>query len=226
MNWTFVRRLSGLLLLAASLVGLLWGLWPLPVQERNLVISPAEMLPVELPPGAAGELPPIAQPRLLFLQWPSVMRTGDLGLIRLVLGPAEQESAPPQASPLAGIAYSVLAEARLELPAIRHTPLGEVSQALLPGRPVSFVWDILPNLAGEMDGTVWLHLRFIPATGEQELRQVLTAQRLEIRVIDFLGLSGPWARSLGSAGVVVGAVLALDGAVIWLWQRLNRNPGV
>jgi hypothetical protein len=122
--------------------------------------------------------------------------------------------------------YSVLAEARLELPAIPHTPIGDVSQGISPGRPVLFIWELLPGSAGKANGTVWLHLSFIPIAGGPALRQVLTAQRIDIRVIEFLGLSGPWARALGSAGVVVGIALWLDYALIWLWSRLERRSGV
>lgn len=225
-SWTAVRRVFGLVLLAASLAALVWGLWPLPVQTRSLAISPAEMRPEELPASQAlDNLPAISEPRLLHLEWPPLMRSGDPASIRLAFAPAQQPGASPPASSGAGGDYSVLAEARLELPGIPHTPLGQVSQAFLPGRPLTFVWDILPDRAGETDGTVWLHLRFIPAVAGPDLRRVLTAQRIQVRVSEFFGLSGPWARALGSAGVVVGVVLGLDGAASWLWQRRVRKSG-
>ena len=225
MNWTNFRRVFGLLLLAASLVALLWGFWPLPIQERSLVITPAEMLPAELTLGATGDPSAIAKPRFLLLEWPALLRTGDPASIRLAFGPAAQEGASPPVSAPAGGAYSVLAQARLELPAISHTPVGQVSQALLPGRPVTFVWDLLPDRAGEAGGTVWLHLHFLPASSGPDLRQVLTAQRVQVRVVEFFGLSGPWARALGSAGVVVGVVLGLDGIALRIWQWLVRKSG-
>jgi hypothetical protein len=225
-NWTRFRRVLGLLLFAVSLVALVWSLWPLPVQTRSLAISPAEMLPTELVPGTTGGLPAVAEHRFLILEWPLVIRSGDPASIRLVFGPAGQEGSFAQLSPMAGEASSVLAEARLELSDILHTPMGEVSQGLLPGRPAIFVWELRPNRAGDANGTVWLHLRFIPVAGGSALRQVLTAQRIEIRVIEFLGLSGPWARALGSAGVVVGAVLGLDGAALWLWRRLDESSRI
>lgn len=224
-NWTRIRRFFGLLLVAVSLIALVWGLWPLPVQTRSLSISPAEMLPADLIPGPAGDLPAVAEPRLMLLEWPSVIRKRDLASIRLAFSSAKMDGASLESSPTAGEVYSVLAQARLELPAILHTPMGEVSQGLSPGRPVLFIWDLRPNRAGNANGTVWLHLSFIPLAGGATLRQVLTAQRIDIRVIDLLGLSGPWARALGSAGVVVGAVLALDGVMIWLWSRLQRQFG-
>jgi len=224
-NWTRNRRFVGLLLMAVSLVALVWGLWPLPVQTRRLAISPVEMLPADLTPGPAGDLPAVAEPRLLLLEWPSVIRTGDLASIRLAFSSAKMEGASLQSSPAAGEGYSVLAQARLELPVIPHTPMGEVSQGVFPGRPVLFIWDLRPQRAGDANGTVWLHLSFVPLAGGPTLRQVLTAQRIQIRVINLLGLSGPWARALGSAGVVVGAVLVLDGVMTWLWSRLQRQFG-
>jgi hypothetical protein len=226
-NWTRIRRASGLLLLGFSLAALAWGVWPLPAQVRSLVITPGEMLPPELAsdPALAGP-PAIAASRLLLLRWSPVMRLGDLDQVELHFGQAEPSGpSKPAAAPSAG-AYSVLAEARLELPDLPHSPPGEVSQALTPGRPLAFTWDLLPAVAGEADGTLWLHLRYISSTGGPELRQVLTAQRLQVRVIDFLGLGGSWARALGSAGLVLGAVLCLDGVVFWLWSRFTEKTGV
>jgi len=225
-NWTLNRRVLGGLLLGVSLAALAWGLWPLPDQARSLAVSPQEMLPVELgsDPALAG-LSAVAEPRLLLLVWPSIMRLGDLAEVQLQFGPAEPVDPPEPALASPGEPYSVLAEARLDLPGLPHSPPGEISQALTPGRSLAFVWDLLPVAAGETAGTVWLHLRYTSTT-RPELRQVLTAQRIQIRSIDFLGLSGPWARALGSAGVVVGAVLCLDGVVLWLWSRLERKSGV
>ena len=224
--WVDIRRGFGILLCIISLVVLLWSLWHLPTQTRSLAISPSEMLPEELAARVSGDLAAVAEPRVLLLEWPSVIRKGELASVRLSLSPANGKGPSSQISPVAGEPFSVLAEARLELPGITHTPTGEVSQGFFGDRLVMFIWDLRPNRAGEADGTVWLHLSFITAAGEPALRQVLTAQRIEIRVIDFLGLSGPWARALGSAGVVVGAVLALDGVFFWLWSHLERRSGV
>jgi hypothetical protein len=226
-NWTAIRRVLGLLLLAVSLVALTWSLWPLPVQTRTLMISPAEMRPEDLPAGQTlANLTAISAPRTLLLEWPLQMRTGELAWLRLTFSPALQEGASPQVSSEAGGEYFALAEARLELPAIAHTPPGQISQALLPGQPVTFIWELLPNRAGEAEGTVWLHLRFVPTAGESELRRLLTAQRIQVRTISFLGLSGPWGRALGSAGAAMGMALGLDGVALYLWRHIPRRSGV
>lgn len=226
-NWTIIRRVSGLLLLVVSLVALTWSLWPLSVRTRSLIISPAEMRPEDLPAGQAlADLPAISAPRTLLLEWPPLMRMGELALLRLTFNPALQEGASPEISSETSGEYFTLAEARLELPAVAHTPPGQVSQALLPGEPVTFIWELLPSRAGEAEGTVWLHLRFVPTAGGSELRRLLTAQRVQIRAISFLGLSGPWARALGSAGAAMGAALGLDGVALYLWRHIPRRSGV
>jgi hypothetical protein len=224
-KFTLLRRIFGLLLCAISLLVLVWGFWPMPDQSRSLLIAQAEMLPPGLAANVTGDLPAIAQPHLLLLEWPAVIRSGDLASIRLEFSPVDQVSLPSQALPGTSAAYTILAEARLELPAISHIPMGDVSQGLLPGRPVMFIWDLRPNQSGEANGTVWLHLRFQPSDGRPDIRQVLSAQRIEIQVIDLLGLSGPWSRAVGSAGLVVGVVIALDGVWIWLWSRVERRMG-
>lgn len=226
MNWTLYRRVFGLVLLFVSLAGLAWGYWPLPEQSRSLAVSVAEMIPPELSLDEGGELPFMDQPRLLLLEWPSVIRAGEVSTVRLVLDVSGQGSPSSQPMPGRDNPYTVLAEARLELPGVPHTPLGEISQAFLPGRPVMFSWFLRPAEAGEAQGTIWLHLRFIPVAGGLEVRQVLTAQRIDLRVIDWLGLSGPWVRALASAGLVVGAALGLDGAALWLWHRFQDKGAI
>lgn len=218
MSWTSVRRLLGLVIFAASLSGLVWGFWPVSYQQHSLVISPAQMRPAQLPAG----LPAIAGPRSLSIEWPARVRTGETAALRLVFAPTEQAGQP---APVAEGEYVVLLEARLELPGVPHTPPGQISQALLPDRALTFVWDLHPQLAGHARGTLWLHLRFISSAAGAELRQVLTAQRLELTVMDLFGLTGPWARALGSAGLVLGAAMGLDGVARWLWRRLVIRSG-
>ena len=227
MDWTLLRRVFGLLVFAFSIAALVWGYWPLPVQARSLEISPAEMLPAELPAGQDPDrLVAIAEPRTLSLEWPSQVRAGDSAAIRMIYALVAPQVPKVRVFTIPADAYSILLVSRLELPRIPHTPLGEVSQALLPGRPLTFMWDLRPITAGEANGTVWLHLRLIPPAGDPELRKFLSDQRIQVQVIDFFGLTGPWARALGSAGMVVGAAFGLDGIARWLWQRWATKPGV
>ena len=78
--------------------------------------------------------------------------------------------------------HRIVAESRLDIAGLDYTPMGDLSEALLPGKPVTFLWSIRPNAVGRYRGTVWLHLRFIPLDGSAETRSVLSAQLIEIGV--------------------------------------------
>ena len=122
--------------------------------------------------------------------------------------------------------HHVLVESRLEMDSIHYTPTGEVSEALRSGQPVAFLWSVRPDEQGAYLGTIWVHLRFLPLDGGEELRRVLTAQPVQIQAISLLGLSGAMARWLGGVGLAFGLVLGLDGVVMWLVgkKKSERAP--
>jgi hypothetical protein len=213
-----IRRAVSLVLLSISALLLARSLWPLPVQTRRLPVSQIELQPASNLEGAQA----VSQgaDRVLRLEWPSVVRTGEVFAVQMALlpvGAGEDESGQqtvdsPPVDP-------VLAEARLELPGVETSPPGETSQALPAGRAVQLTWRGRVDHAGTYTGTLWLHLRFLPGAE----RKLLRAPRIEIRARSFLGLTGLWARGLGSAGVVMGAVFGLDAAAAALWKRIFQK---
>lgn len=208
---TRLRRAAALALLTASLIVLGWGLWPHPPAAHRLEIPAADLQP-------EGAQSPAVGPGIdLMVEWPGSVRCGDVQSLLL-------EIVPQTGSVSAWLPeYATLVEARLELPGVEHSPPGEITQALLPDHPVRFRWEVRVGRPGAYPGTLWLHLRFRPPDGELESRKVLLAQRLEVRAASLLGLTGPWARALGSAGALIGAVFGLDSAAAWLWRRA-RTP--
>lgn len=215
MSFTIIRRVLGLMLLLAALVLLGWGFSAQPVQQRSVRVSPQEM---RLPGG--GGQPFVPEQRQLIVTWPERLRLGDSGLAHLELDLVDAGS-PFEAAPNVFESYTVVAEARLELSGALYRPEGDVSQALLPGKPLPFQWSVRADAPGKYDGTLWLHLRFAPLADGTEQRSVLTAQRISFEVTDFCGLSGALARILGCVGAVLGAVLGLDGVVLWIVRRIH-----
>jgi hypothetical protein len=206
------------------------------MDSRTLAIAPADMrLPV---PPEAGLPPGILENRYLILSWPARVRLGDVAFIRLTLVVDAQErltsgigtanaSMNSRTQQVQDIydTHRVLAEARLELAGVRFIPTGEISVALLPGRPVAFLWSISPDRPGVYDGTVWLHLRFIPLEGGEELRSVLSAQPIELEATSLLGLGGSGARLLGGLGVAFFLAFGLSSVVARLVakKKLEQN---
>ena len=227
---TRVRRLIALLLFLTSALALAWGLWPPALGARTLMIFPVDM---QLPGEAeSAEGRTVLEGRALVLEWPERMRVGDSGLIALTLetGQEGQMTPSPQEAGVPETGYQdvyethfVVAEARLELAGMAYAPTGQISEGLLPGKPAAFFWQVRPPQAGESRGTVWLHLRYLPLDGGEEARRVLSAQIVEIRAVSLFGLSGRWARVLGSVGVIVGAALGLNELLPWIWVQYEKR---
>jgi hypothetical protein len=227
-----IRRGFTVLLLLFSLVALLWGILPLGMQTRSVPIYPLDMqLPAETGLSDGWMVP---EQRTLIVEWPSMLRLGDTGAIRLTLGidPAGQVTSAGQpddglqnGEPIKNVydTHFVIAEARLEIAGVEYAPGGQVSEGLPLGKPVLFVWGARPRKPGITPGTIWLHLRFVPYDGGQESRLVLSAQRVEIQTLSFLGLSGVAARVLGSVGLAVSIAMILDELLPRIWKIYQQK---
>jgi hypothetical protein len=165
----------------------------------------------------------IPENRLLTLIFPQKMKVGDSDIIQLTLELDSQETGELMEFPTLAKdnnkyyqdgnlfdLYHVIVEARLEMAGTEYLPTGDISEALLPAIPVAFLWNIRSSQAGFYQGTVWLHLVFISKAGGQDIRQVLTAQRMNIEVVNFFGLNGKSARILGVIGVILGLTIGLE----------------
>lgn len=204
MSGQYIRRIAGLVVLLLSLALLAWGLQPTRLEMRTLMI----------PPGELGT-------RRMVLEWPALLRRQDSGFIRLTLTSEQVDAAY---SPPAPKQTQFMSYARVEIEGVAYTPVGEVAQALLPGRAVQFTWSVRAAQAGDFDGAIWIHSQPVSVESDQSARRVIAAPKIEIQTRDVFGLGGPWARALGSASAVIGAVFSMDGLLLSLWRRLGRKP--
>jgi hypothetical protein len=103
--------------------------------------------------------------------------------------------------------HNVTAEARLDLAGMLVQPAEAIYEPLKRGQSATFYWSIHPQTPGTYRGTVWLHLNFAEKiTGEQS-RIAISAQMVQIKAVDFFGLSVTVARASGVAGSIVGGVI-------------------
>ncbi len=199
------------------------------------------------PPPASAPTPtplPAAEPailetRRLTVEWPPLVRVGDADVIRLTLEVDEGGQVTPTAEyaghqvggetvviPDVFDTHTVLAEARLDMAGVQISPAGVTTEALLPGRSVTFYWSVRPTETGRYRGTVWFFLRFIPLAGGPESRSALAAMPIEIEAISLLGLRARTARWLGAVGTFVGGALGFpffEDIVRLLFKRRGRR---
>ena len=184
--------------------------------------------------------PAIPESRMLTLEFPTEMKTGDSALVRLTLEMDDRGNIAPTAEIEGNVVegliveipnlyetHVVVAEARLDIAGMQVQPPGTISEDLSPGKPVTFYWSIRPEDSGKYAGTAWLHLRAIPRDEGDEMRIPISVQFLEIEAKSFMGfVSGGTARGLGAFGSVLGSILGfpfVDDLVKWFWERIRRR---
>jgi len=192
-----------------------------------------------LPPRGTAQ-PAIPERRRLTLEFPPQIRAGDSDLVRLTLEVDDLGNLTPTAqiggNVIAGEvveipnlyeSHHVIAEARFDLAGMEVRPAELVSEPLAPGNSVTFRWSIRPPDVGVYRGTIWLYLRFVDKQTGEESQKTVSAQLVEIEAVNFLGLSGEFARTTGVIGFVVGIIIGFpffEDILKWLVRR-RKNSG-
>jgi len=194
-------------------------------------------VPLTLVPRGTAQ-PAIPERRRLTLEFPPQIRAGDSDIVRLTLEVDNLGNVTPTAEiggnvvggevveiPNLYESHHVIAEARLDLAGVEVRPAELVSEALAPGNSVTFRWSIRPADVGVYRGTIWLYLRFVDKQSGAESRKTVSAQMVEIEAVNFLGLSGEFARTTGIIGSVVGTIIGFpffEDIIKFIFRRRNR----
>jgi hypothetical protein len=197
-------------------------------------LLPLSSFPKQTAPGWKSS--EILDGRVLILEWSPTIRVGDSEVIRLSLDMLDDGRITPTMAadyetfsgdvqiPSIYESHYVTAEVRLDISGMQISPGTEIIEAVRPSKPVTFYWNVSPEKFGDFRGTVWLHLHFIPIGDEGgDGRIPISAQIIQIRAINLLGMSGKTARILGLFGILVGSVLGIDNNLPWFWKKLCWN---
>ncbi len=192
-----------------------------------------------LPPSLATQPAQIPEQRMLILEWPQTIRVGDSDLISLAFEVNPKGNITPMASIegnqvqgetvfIANLyeTHYVFAEGHLDISGLEIKPNSDILESLQMGKTVKFAWSVRPQQAGNYRGLVWLHLIFKPKSGGAEERRALSAQRIDIRAVNLLGLSGNAARWIGAIGFLLGSWLSFNPAAALfgkLWERIQKR---
>jgi hypothetical protein len=223
------NQIIGLFLLLLGLPFLTWGNWP--TSQTDLVyleFSPTELaLPQKKE--YEGSSVSASQGRAALLTVTAFLRQGDEGILILTLVPSVTSIEANFSDIYA--THNLVARARIELDGVGLSPDGDVLTPLRPGTPAVFTWQVRALEPGVREGTLWLHLEFVPLEGETEgsarQRILLAAPRFQIDVRSFLGMAGLPARVIGGLLVTIGLVLLLEpylsAIIINLFKKENTS---
>jgi len=215
-----------------------------PVVENTLQPSftqaagvPTNPPPIE--PIAPAPRPVINETRRLTLEFPSKMRAGVEGdIVRLTLEVDDLGNITPTAQIEGNVVtgetieipdlydtHNVTAEASLDMAGMQISPADSIFEPLKRGQSATFFWSIRPQETGTYRGTVWLHLNFVDKSTGEESRIAVSAQIIEIKAVDFFGLSVNLARTSGVIGSLVGGVVGfpfLEDIIKFLFKRKKK----
>ncbi|MCC6147371.1 MAG: aminoglycoside phosphotransferase family protein [Anaerolineaceae bacterium] len=207
--------------------------------------EPEKSSPAPAVQATALPVEPVAENRLVELEWPSQMRLGDSDIIRLALTPYKEgylvqaefpehkiQSQTLVIKRLAG--YTLAAAARLDGVGFEIQPTGDQPQYLLAGQALTWRWTIRPRAAGQQRLAVMVLLQWLPEPGSalQEHQTLLFSSGLDVRVSSLLGLTQAQATTGGLFSLVFGGGIGLfaliyrprpPGAAL---RMLTPNPKV
>lgn len=231
MNFRLIRRILGMTLLVISVTIWLWGIWPTQKEYRHVslvIYSPVNRS--------------LSEVRMLSLILPKRLRIGDSGAISLVME-AENTAPIAETTPVSSKVNdlgsgsnlykqdfaNILVLSRLEMSGMLAIPQGDLYEGLHRDKPVVFHWSISPQYSGLLKGALWVNVLAVLPDGEigqgqpEKMRMLLTNQQIEIQAVDFMGLRGPVARLIGGIGIILGAIMGLDGVFHTMIKRFSKE---
>lgn len=180
-------------------------------------------LPSILPTSVVSDFTPqpaLPERRYLTLEYPPQMRAGDSDLVRLTLEVDGLGNVTPTAEiggnvvggevieiPNLYESHHVIAEARFDIAGMEIRPAELSSEPLAQGNTATFYWSVHARDVGAYRGTIWLYLRFVDKHSGEESRKTVSAQIVEIEVVNLLGFSGEFVRTTGAIGSIVGTII-------------------
>lgn len=191
----------GLFIIFTSLTFLVWSMYPLPQERKSL------------------QVPGIGQ---LNLTWPSRIRKGDVGTLKLeydsaelgIGGVAAEAGETPTIRDTHKISMEssdhILAETRVELPGFQIRPGEELIQPVQIGEKLTFNWQITNNESGEFDGEFWIYLKAFSEDGGDVHRFPIAIVDFQTQNITVFGLTGKKAREIGIIGIIFALILWRD----------------
>jgi hypothetical protein len=190
-----------LFVIFTSIIFLIWSVYPLPLERRIL------------------RVPGIGQ---LNLTWPSQIRKGDVGSLRLEFDSAELgiggidviDNETSKFGVIHQLSFSssdhTLVETRLELPGLQIGPGEELIQPIRIGEKITFNWQIKSDESGEIDGELWIYLKTLSESGGEVHRLPISVLNFKLQFIDLFGMTRRMTRIIGIIGISFALIMWRD----------------
>lgn len=212
-----IRHVLAFIILAGSLIFLVWGNFPPSEETQEL------------------RVPGLGQQQLV---WTSRIRAGETGIIKLEFDSAELGISGISASGAETIKFGsvrqfplqsaehIQIETRVELPGALIQPGEELIQSLKPGEKTTFKWLITPHKSGVIDGEIWVYLKMFSEVQGDDIRHPVSITSIHTQSIDLLGVTGQTSRIFGIIGICIAPILWRDLITDFAFRLLNRqrNP--
>jgi hypothetical protein len=158
MKSTRVRLAVSILLASTGAALLILTAWPLPKRTLTSPFPPAYSLDY---PG----MQPVLLERENTIVIPEKLRAGQAGIVKFTSLGIKTDAAIIEGQ---ADTPSALLEARLEIPGMRVNPGDSVFQPVADGVDLHYSWEILADVNGVYQGTLWIYL-LVPVNGDQQI---------------------------------------------------------
>lgn len=241
----FQRNIAFIFLISIAVAGLsACGAAEQPGDASTAVVPPpatatAEFL-IPATGGGSEAAPALLETRRLTLEYPTSIKAGSGSeVIRLTLEVDALGNITPTAVVEGNVVegeviqipdlyatHNVTAEAYFDVAGLQVVPPGATFQPLKQGESVAFYWSVRSDTPATYGGVIHLFLNFENRdTGEKD-RKEISAQIIDIKVVDFFGFSTNFIKTSGVVGSVVGSVVGFPffkDIVLYLFGRLTKS---
>lgn len=190
----------------------------LPVQT---VPTPTAEFLIPTTGGGEDPAPALLEYRRLTLEYPATIKAGSgSDVIILTLEVDEQGNITPTAQvggnvvegeviPIPNLyeTHNVTVEAIFQVANMEVNPADKTLQPLKEGRPVKFIWTVRADDVGTYEGVVQVFLNFVNRVTGEEDHIGISAQFIEIKVVDLFGFSSNFVKTSGVVGSVLGTIV-------------------
>ena len=192
-----------LVFLVFGLISLAWSVWPASEDAAQFTIAAGE-----LPGAPTGSGYAAAMDYTLSLNWPTWLRSGDTGTLRVTLAEAGENDGTNGDRP----AQVIVVE-----PVISSMPIdppGRVQASAAAGHDLELTWELTGGEEGDYEGKVAVSFAFYDEEQEALVTVPVVVVDVATRVDALWGLQANLVLWLGFVGLVLWGALFVVGRVV------------
>ena len=189
--------------LVFGLVSLAWAVWPTSEDAAQFTIEAGV-----LPGAPTGTTYAALTDYTLSLNWPTWLRSGDTGTLRVILAESGEDDAVTADRPVQTIVIEPV------ISSMPIDPAGRVQASVAAGNDLDLTWELTGGEEGDYEGKVAVSFAFYDEEQEALVTVPVVVVDVATRVDALWGLQANLVLWLGFVGLVLWGALFVVGRVV------------